>query len=281
MTPTMARGAEAYYQTHVQSRSPLELVVMLYDGALRFCEQAADALDRGDMATKAMALSRAFAILAELQNTLNVRDGGDVARQLDALYVHMNDRLVDANLQRSSAPIREVIQLLAPLARGRGRDRRPDQDLMTFDDVLLAYIDGLDAEIAILRQVEALALEQRTAGARDELLPLGSLATRRAALMHELAATETRIAPLRDRLRSDLVRARRTPGYPRAEARSPEARALIRTLMAAIEVPPAPTSKPRSTSAAARLHASTGRRSPLPTAAASAAVSTAYRSTPR
>ena len=102
---------------------------------------------------------------------------------------------------------------------------------MTFDDVLLAYIDGLDTEIAILRQVEALALEQRTAWARDELLPLGSLATRRAALMHELAATETRIAPLRDRLRSDLVRARRTPGYPRAEARSQEAQALIRTLM--------------------------------------------------
>jgi len=51
--------------------------------------------------------------------------------------------------------------------------------------------------------------------------------------MHDLAATETRIAPLRDRLRSDLVRARRTPGYPRAEARSQEAQALIRTLMVA------------------------------------------------
>ena len=88
---------------------------MLYDGALRFCEQAADAMDKGDMATKAMALSRAFAILAELQNTLNVRDGGDVARQLDALYLHMNDRLVDANIQRSSAPIRDVIRLLTPL----------------------------------------------------------------------------------------------------------------------------------------------------------------------
>ena len=115
MTPTMARGADAYYQTHVQSRSPLELVVMLYDGALRFLDQAAEAMDRGDMASKAMALSKAFAILAELQNTLNVKDGGDVARQLDALYSHMHDRLVDANVQRSSAPIRDVMKLLAPL----------------------------------------------------------------------------------------------------------------------------------------------------------------------
>ena len=115
MTPTLARGAEAYYQTHVQSRSPLELVVMLYDGALRFLDQAAEAMDRQDRPAKAVALSRAFAILGELQNTLNVRDGGELARQLDALYSHMNDRLVDANVQRSSAPIRDVINLMRPL----------------------------------------------------------------------------------------------------------------------------------------------------------------------
>ena len=115
MTPTLARGADAYYQTHVQSRSPLELVVMLYDGALRFLTQAAEAMDRGDMAGKAVALDRAFAILGELQNTLNVREGGDVALQLDALYGHMHDRLVEANVQRSSAPIHAVIKLLRPL----------------------------------------------------------------------------------------------------------------------------------------------------------------------
>jgi flagellar protein FliS len=115
MTPTLVRGAEAYQQTLVQSRSPLELVVMLYDGALRFLEQAAEAMDRRDMPAKAEAMSRSFAILAELQNTLNVRDGGELARQLDALYVHMNERLVDANVQRSSAPIRDVITLLRPL----------------------------------------------------------------------------------------------------------------------------------------------------------------------
>ena len=115
MTPSLARGAEAYQQTLVQSRSPLELVVMLYDGALRFLEQAAEAMDRRDMPAKAEALSKSFAILAELQNTLNVRDGGELARQLDALYAHMHDRLVDANVQRSSEPIRDVIKLLRPL----------------------------------------------------------------------------------------------------------------------------------------------------------------------
>jgi flagellar secretion chaperone FliS len=115
MTPTMARGAEAYYQTHVQSRSPLELVVMLYDGAIRFLGQAAEAMDANDMAAKAVSLSRALAILAELQNTLNLAEGGELAKQLDALYTHATERLVDANVRRSSGPIHEVIALLRPL----------------------------------------------------------------------------------------------------------------------------------------------------------------------
>jgi hypothetical protein len=104
---------------------------------------------------------------------------------------------------------------------------------MTFDDIVLAYTAGLDAEIALLQQVEALAAEQRAVWARDELLPLGALATRRAALMHDLAAVEARIAPLQERLRSDLERALRTPGYGAAEARRQDAQTLIYRLMAA------------------------------------------------
>jgi flagellar secretion chaperone FliS len=115
MTPTLSRGAQAYYQTHVQSRSPLELVVMLYDGAIRFLEQAGDAMDARDMATKGQAMSKAMAIIAELQSTLNVQEGGEVAAQLDALYTHATGRLLEANQQRSRGPIDEVIALLRPL----------------------------------------------------------------------------------------------------------------------------------------------------------------------
>ncbi len=104
---------------------------------------------------------------------------------------------------------------------------------MTFDEAVLAYTAGLDAQIALLQQVEALAAEQRAVWARDELLPLGALATRRAVLMHELAAVEARVAPLRHRLRSDLERALGTPGYGAAEARRQDAQTLISRLMAA------------------------------------------------
>jgi flagellar secretion chaperone FliS len=88
---------------------------MLYDGALRFLEQAGDAMDARDMPAKAEAMSRAMAIIAELQSTLNLQDGGEVAAQLDALYTHMTARLLDANAQRKRAPIDEVAALMRTL----------------------------------------------------------------------------------------------------------------------------------------------------------------------
>ena len=118
MTPTLPRGAHTYYQTHVQSRSPLELVVMLYDGAIRFLDQAGEAMARRDMPKKGEALSRALAILAELQSTLNVEQGGEVAAQLDGLYTHMTHRLIEANVQRDQRPIDEVAGLLRTLRDG-------------------------------------------------------------------------------------------------------------------------------------------------------------------
>jgi flagellar protein FliS len=115
MQHTLARGAEAYRQTHVQSRSPLELIVMLYDGALRFLRETEEAIQRRDLVAKRDAMSRAFAILAELQGTLNMEQGGETAASLDSLYVYMINRLTEANVQLTTAPVREVITLLSGL----------------------------------------------------------------------------------------------------------------------------------------------------------------------
>jgi flagellar secretion chaperone FliS len=115
MQHTMARGAEAYRQTHVQSRSPLELVVMLYDGALRFLQQTEDAMKSGDLVAKRDGMSRSLAILAELHGMLDLEQGGEVAASLDSLYTYMIERLTAANAQRDPAPIAEVIRLLSGL----------------------------------------------------------------------------------------------------------------------------------------------------------------------
>jgi flagellar secretion chaperone FliS len=115
MQAVMARAAQAYYQTQIQSQSPLELVVMLYDGALRFLQVAADATRRNDLVAKRDGMSRSMAILSELQNTLNLQEGGEVALSLDRLYTYITGRLLDANVKKDPAPIDEAIRLLRPL----------------------------------------------------------------------------------------------------------------------------------------------------------------------
>jgi len=115
MQASMARAAQAYRMTQVQSQSPLELVVLLYDGALRFMRAAADAMGRGDLVAKRDAMSRALAIVAELRNTLNTDQGGDVAVSLDRLYEYVTGLLLDANAHQDPAPLQESIRLMTPL----------------------------------------------------------------------------------------------------------------------------------------------------------------------
>jgi len=59
MSQFASRAASSYLQTEVQSRTPLELVVMLYDGALRFLSNARSAIERNDIAARREAISRA------------------------------------------------------------------------------------------------------------------------------------------------------------------------------------------------------------------------------
>ncbi len=109
------QGLNAYRRTEVQSRTPLELVVMLYDGALRFAAVAHDAILRGDLGTRRDATSRLLAIVAELQNTLDLERGGEVAATLDGLYDYMSRRVLEATSLNDAARIDEVRRLLETL----------------------------------------------------------------------------------------------------------------------------------------------------------------------
>ena len=110
-----ARAAQAYAQTHVQSRSPLELVVMLYDGLLRQLADAGAAVAARNLSGKAEAVSRALAILSELQSTLNMEQGGEIAGSLDGLYTYVNGRLLEGSGQNDPAAFDESERLMRPL----------------------------------------------------------------------------------------------------------------------------------------------------------------------
>ena len=115
---TSGRGAQQYLQTEVRSRTPLELVVMLYDGALRAVAAAADAAARRDIRTRRDNVSKALGILAELQSSLDREKGGKVAEELDDLYGWMTSRLVDATVKQEVKPLNEVMRVLQILRDG-------------------------------------------------------------------------------------------------------------------------------------------------------------------
>lgn len=112
------RATDAYRQTEVRSRTPLELVVMLYDGALTFMTAAQDAIQRGDIPARRMAISKTLAIVSELQSTLNMEQGGQIAESLDELYRWSSVRLLDAAAANDAGPVTEVAHVFRTLRDG-------------------------------------------------------------------------------------------------------------------------------------------------------------------
>lgn len=116
---TYSRPWNSYRQTATQTASPGQLVLMLYDGALRFLEKSLSGFDVEDPAQSNEMISnniiRAQNILAELNGTLNLADGGSLAQTLRGLYNYMDDRLMESNLRKHPEGIRETIRRLTAI----------------------------------------------------------------------------------------------------------------------------------------------------------------------
>jgi flagellar protein FliS len=108
--------AKVGLETGVIAASPHQLIVMLYEGAELAVRMAIKHMNEGDMARKSAAISKAIAIILEgLRAALDVKQGGDIAPQLDSLYDYMNKRLMLAHLNNQTAPLEEVLGLLREL----------------------------------------------------------------------------------------------------------------------------------------------------------------------
>lgn len=112
------KATDAYRQTEVRSRTPVELVVMLHDGALKFMSAAGEAIGRGDIPARKTAISKTLAIVSELQSTLNMDQGGEIAASLDELYRWSSVRLLDATVHNDAGPVEEVAQVFRTLRDG-------------------------------------------------------------------------------------------------------------------------------------------------------------------
>lgn len=104
-----------YQAIKVQTASPAQLIFMLYDGALRFMNLALDAMDRKCIEDQNRHLVRSQRIIAELQVSLDMEKGGEIAARLNSLYDYMYRRLIEANLGTLREPVEECIRLVAEL----------------------------------------------------------------------------------------------------------------------------------------------------------------------
>ncbi len=111
-------GVDSYRRAAVESSSPVQLVVMLYDGALRFCAEARGAILRSDIPAKGTALSKVIAIVGELQSTLDLERGGEVAASLHQLYSYLTDRLIAASGSQAIEPLDDAVRILSKLREG-------------------------------------------------------------------------------------------------------------------------------------------------------------------
>ncbi len=115
---TYGKSIDQYRKAAVTSASPLELVVMLYDGALRFMEAGKLAMQTGDTYKQNEDLKRAQRIIVELTSCLDLQRGGEIAQNLSALYSFAYDRLVQGNVYDRPAYIDQAIKVFSDLREG-------------------------------------------------------------------------------------------------------------------------------------------------------------------
>ena len=107
--------ANEYRKNAVNGASPLQLVIMLYDGALRFMEAGKHAMKLRDLQGQNENLQRAQRIVLELTACLDLAQGGEIAKNLLALYTYVVNELVNANIQDDPHAIDRCSKILSDL----------------------------------------------------------------------------------------------------------------------------------------------------------------------
>ncbi len=111
----MKNGVEAYQNTAVTTQSKGRLIVMLYEGAIKFCNLAIKEIEAQNWDEKGKYINKAMDIIFELNAVLDMEAGGEIAANLRKLYCFMDNNLAQANTNKDPEKIREVIKLMKEL----------------------------------------------------------------------------------------------------------------------------------------------------------------------
>ncbi len=108
-------GVDIYKEHAIGTQSKGRLIVMLYDGAIRFMNLAIKEMEAGNYAAKGQYIAKAQDIINELNAVLDINAGGEIATNLRQLYCFMIRRLSEANIKRDPRLVQDVIDLMDEL----------------------------------------------------------------------------------------------------------------------------------------------------------------------
>ena len=114
----MKNAYQKYKTTSIQSASREKLLLMMYEGAIKYIKKAIIACDQKDIAERGFNIGKAFDVVNELNNTLDHNVGGEVAKNLEQLYMFVTDQLTQANIKGDKKPLENALKILEVLFDG-------------------------------------------------------------------------------------------------------------------------------------------------------------------
>jgi flagellar protein FliS len=108
----------AYRKTSVTTASKEQILIMLYEAAINHLKRASEACQKNDFSTKGVSVGKAHDIINELSNTLDFEVGGDVAVNLENLYVFMIKLITEGNIQNDFSKFDQARKIMENLLEG-------------------------------------------------------------------------------------------------------------------------------------------------------------------
>ncbi len=114
----MKNAYQKYKNTAVTSASKEKILLMLYEGAIKFVKRAIKACEEKNIAERGLNIGRACDIVMELNNTLDHKVGGDISKNLEQLYIFITDQLTKANITGDPKFLNDALKILETLNEG-------------------------------------------------------------------------------------------------------------------------------------------------------------------
>ncbi len=114
----MSHPYQKYKNTSIQSASKEKLLLMMYEGAIKYTKLAIRASEEKKIAERCVNIGRAFDIVLELNNTLDHKVGGEISMRLEQLYMYITEQYTKANMTGDPEPLKSSLKILENLYEG-------------------------------------------------------------------------------------------------------------------------------------------------------------------